>query len=394
VSKMDKDVLGRSAGAARFDELDSLRGLAAMAVFAAHAGGFSRIPGNMDAPFETHRVAFLVYHSPLSALWGGHEAVILFFMLSGFVLSLPWLRGETPGYRRFAIKRICRIWIPYIVAAAVSLILRAAFYTKSLPGMGEFFDAAWSGHLTAAKLANIAGLVGYYDATIFDLSTWSLIHEMRISLVFPFLMLAVAGRPWKRVLFGALVLSFVSGAARKLLHPALDTDILYTFHFTAFFLIGYLLAANRSNLGALSNHGRLTFAAGICLYTYAAWCFPRINALHTPHVGDWFTAAGSALLVTSALSAGSFARVLGHAFTVWLGSISYSVYLYHVPVMLSLIYALHGVIRPVWAVLLAIPVTLLVSAASYRWVELPAIRLARRTSDGVFRLNHRAVPAP
>ena len=388
---MDKAVFNRDAGSpARFDELDSLRGLAAMAVFAAHANGFTGIVGNLDTPFATHPVAFLVNHSPLLALFGGHEAVILFFILSGFVLSLPWLRGETPGYPRFAFKRICRIWIPYIVAAAVSLALRAAFYTKSLPGMGEFFDAAWRGHLTAAKLANIAGLVGYFDPGIFDLATWSLVHEMRISLIFPFLMLAAAGRSWKRVLTGAFILSFVAGVARKLTHPELATDIWYTFHYTAFFLVGYLLAAHRSNLRALSHRGGLTFAVGIFLYTYAAWCFPGIAALHTPHIGDWFTAAGSALLITAALSRGGFARVLEHTSTVWLGRISYSVYLYHAPVMLSFIYALHGLIRPIWAVCLALPVTLLVSAASYHWVELPAIRLARRPAVRALRLGHQA----
>jgi peptidoglycan/LPS O-acetylase OafA/YrhL len=387
---MDKDVPVRSPGGpARFYELDSLRGLAAMAVFFAHANGFIGI-ANPDIPFKTHPLAFLIVHSPLHALWGGHEAVILFFMLSGFVLSLPWLRGEAASYPRFAFKRICRIWIPYVAASIVALALRAAFYTKRLPGMGEFFDASWSGHLTAAKLAGIASLVGYFDPDIFDLATWSLVHEMRISLIFPFLMLAVAGRSWKRVLAGAFLLSFAAGAVRKLAHPVLATDVWYTLHYIAFFLVGYLLAANMQSLRAVARHSSLIFATGMCFYTYDYWFFPRIRALHLPHIGDWFIAAGSVLLIVAALSPGGFAHTLRHSSTVWLGRISYSLYLYHAPVMLSLIYALHGVIRPVWAVLLAIPVTLLVSAASYRWVELPAIRLARRPAVGVLRPGHQA----
>ncbi len=366
----------------RFDELDSLRGLAAMAVFFEHASGCLGIE-NTDTAFRNNPLVFLVVHSPLHAFWGGHEAVILFFVLSGFVLSLPWLRGEPVNYTAFAYKRICRIWIPYIVAAIAALSLRATLYTKHLPGMSSFFYNAWTGHLTATKLMNIASLVGYFGAEIFDLATWSLVHEMRISLAFPLIMLAVGLRSWKHVLAGAFFLSLAAGAIRKITHPALSTDGWHTIHYAAFFVIGYLLAANMSRIRTALPSGPLVFGAGVCVYTYSYWFFPRVLALHLPHINDWFIAVGSALLIVAALSGGAFPQILRHSSTVWLGRVSYSLYLYHAPVMLSLIYAFSDVMQPVWSVVLALPVTLVVSAAAYRWVELPAIGLARRHAGRV-----------
>jgi peptidoglycan/LPS O-acetylase OafA/YrhL len=361
----------------RFDELDSLRGLAAMAVFFSHSASFLGVEGPVfvsGITFRGHPLMFLLIHSPFHALWAGRGSVILFFILSGFVLSLPWLRGESMSYRKFAFKRICRIWIPYIVSCAVALSLRAAFSGKRPPG---FFSGFSNSHLTASVLANIASLVGYFDPSAFNMATWSLVHEMRISLVFPLIMLVILGRSWKPVLAGAFGLSMAAGAARKLTQPDLPTDGWDTLHYMAFFLVGYLLAANMSRFRMTPRSAALSFAAGIGVYTSSFWFFPRVSALHPLHIDDWTMVAGAALLIVSALSSGNFARVLRHASSVWLGRISYSLYLYHVLVIFSLAYALDGLVRPIWIIVLALPITLLVAEASYRWVELPSIGLAR-----------------
>ena len=54
-------------------------------------------------------------NSPRTLLvYGGHQAVILFFVLSGFVLYLPYTHtAEHILYADFVIKRICRIYLPY-----------------------------------------------------------------------------------------------------------------------------------------------------------------------------------------------------------------------------------------------------------------------------------------
>ncbi len=49
-------------------------------------------------------------------LVAGHEAVILFFLLSGFVLTIPYLLPDPPGYLRFLTRRVIRIYVPYLAA--------------------------------------------------------------------------------------------------------------------------------------------------------------------------------------------------------------------------------------------------------------------------------------
>lgn len=66
----------------RFHELDGLRGLAALTVFASHLVG----------SFNFHSNSFaIINNSPLHIFWHGEGAVHLFFILSGFVLTLIYI---------------------------------------------------------------------------------------------------------------------------------------------------------------------------------------------------------------------------------------------------------------------------------------------------------------
>jgi len=72
----------------RFEQLDSLRGLAALSVVVNHF--LNILPGIFDNPNDFW---FLKY-TPLHLFWAGHEAVIFFFVLSGFVLSLQFFKKK------------------------------------------------------------------------------------------------------------------------------------------------------------------------------------------------------------------------------------------------------------------------------------------------------------
>jgi len=98
----------------RYGQLDSLRGLAACSVVLCHATNV--LPGVYDDP---HRSWWLT-QTPLALLRAGHAAVIFFFVLSGFVLTLPFLKGPV-SYPSFLARRICRIWIPYATAMVAAV---------------------------------------------------------------------------------------------------------------------------------------------------------------------------------------------------------------------------------------------------------------------------------
>jgi peptidoglycan/LPS O-acetylase OafA/YrhL len=102
--------LRREADPRRFHELDSLRGVAALTVVFHH---FSRIcPESF-----TH----LLIRTPLRLLVAGHQAVILFFLLSGFVLTLPYKKKTRLSYAPFLLKRVCRIYLPYLGALSLAI---------------------------------------------------------------------------------------------------------------------------------------------------------------------------------------------------------------------------------------------------------------------------------
>ena len=65
-------------------------------------------------------------YTPLRLLVDGEAAVILFFVLSGYVLALPFIAGTQLTYGRYLVKRICRIWLPF---AAAILLAAALSYT-------------------------------------------------------------------------------------------------------------------------------------------------------------------------------------------------------------------------------------------------------------------------
>ena len=63
-----------------------------------------------------------VNRTPLTALVSGGTAVRFFFVLSGFVLVLPFLRHPHSPYFPYVVKRICRIYLPYLAAVALAVI--------------------------------------------------------------------------------------------------------------------------------------------------------------------------------------------------------------------------------------------------------------------------------
>ena len=93
---------------------------------------------------------------------------------------------------------------------------------------------------------------------------------------------------------------------------------------------------------------------------------------------DYTCTLGAALLMALAIGSPRARRVLEVPPLLWLGRVSYSLYLIHVPVLLVTVHGLHGLLPLEALLLLAIPLALLAAEAMNRWVEQPSIALARR----------------
>ena len=163
----------------RIGSLDSLRGLAALTVVLQHVLAtpvFAAVHGGAGW-------AWVLAYTPLHVFFAGPEAVILFFVLSGFVLGVPYFSATPPRAGAFLIRRVCRIYLPYIAALAVALAAMSLVPARSIP---PWTSADWDRPLTLADLVNYALMSGFERHDFFNPPVWSLVYEMRISLISPF----------------------------------------------------------------------------------------------------------------------------------------------------------------------------------------------------------------
>ena len=111
-----------ASGRSHYPELDALRGAAALVVLMNH---FHQVWLGTSHP---HWIARPKLIPPLWLLVNGHASVILFFLLSGFVLTLPSLRGSHQPYPRYLARRVCRIYPPYVAGLLISVVGCAFFW--------------------------------------------------------------------------------------------------------------------------------------------------------------------------------------------------------------------------------------------------------------------------
>ncbi len=365
----------------RFTVLDSLRGLAALAVVFWHLA-LTLLDAPAGSPYRLGAELTGYWRlSPLYPLMAGREAVIIFFILSGFVLSLPWVRGGRVPYGPYFIKRVCRIYLPYLATVALTFLAYALLGGQVVPELGAWFNTPWQRDPSAAEVANYALLVGSFEHEPYNIVIWSLVHEMRVSLLFPLLMLPVMRWRWPvtlAVFLGVSALGTLLSAT-----VARGTDYAGTLHYLVFFVVGALLAKHRNEVVAWwQGRSRLLHLflgmTAFMLYAYARvlssfWNAPRLAW----DAEDLLVGVGAVVLILWLLASSRAQRVMEWPPLVFLGRISYSLYLLH----LLVLFALVRIASPALSVYLLLPAALVLSIGlawlSYRAVELPSMRLGK-----------------
>jgi peptidoglycan/LPS O-acetylase OafA/YrhL len=333
--------------------LDGLRGLAALSVFFCHAQGM--LPST--ALLETLR------RSPVRILWDGAAAVSLFFVLSGFVLALPFQKHTAKRlcWPDFVLRRIFRIYPAYLLALGVSLILRLHGPVLATEA-NVWFRGFWTMPITTSVLVPHLAMIGpKFNTDIIDPVIWSLIIEMRMSIMMPVFIVMLRHC---NVLAEFIVLLAI----------ALLANLTHTFQFAyaaPFFLAGVQLAKHRQSIVertrgfVLWQKGALA-AASFTLYGTRMFCDTG-----SPIV-DYATGAGAVGLIICVLSLPAFKAAASSRVALVLGDVSYSFYLLHLPIMIFvaswLLGSTHSLVA-CWA--LSLCGALLISAASNHLLERP-----------------------
>jgi peptidoglycan/LPS O-acetylase OafA/YrhL len=134
----------------RLISLDALRGLAALVVVFAHC--YETLPEGQrwitdhSSPWDKVTRPF---HN-------GQAAVALFFVLSGYVLALPFLQGQVMEYRTYVLRRICRIYLPFVAATGLAALLAGFAVHGEVAGASQDFNALLAEfHVDAATPSGI-----------------------------------------------------------------------------------------------------------------------------------------------------------------------------------------------------------------------------------------------
>jgi peptidoglycan/LPS O-acetylase OafA/YrhL len=368
----------RQAPVRRFHELDSVRGIAALTVVFHH---FSRIC--------SPQVVHILDRTPLRLLVAGHQAVILFFLLSGFVLTLPYKKEGGLNYRPFLLKRVCRIYLPYLGALALAILCDRQFSSRS-PMSNYWTQLTWSTPVTTHLIVQHILFLGNYDWSQFNTAFWSLVYEMRVSLIFPLIALAVLRlrSRWLLLCAAALSLSFfplaiLLSSTLHLSSRGAAINTMLTLHYAAFFLIGSLVARHLDEINR--HYAQLTSlqAGAIAVVSLLLYGFANASSLVQrfsipPDLYDWGIAAGATMLIVFAMNCRPFLSFLNSRTIHHLGQLSYSLYLIHGTILFVLVHTLLGHVPMSHILLIYLSATLLVTEIFYRLIERPAMLLGRR----------------
>jgi peptidoglycan/LPS O-acetylase OafA/YrhL len=324
----------------------------------------------------------------ISLSWAG---VDLFFVLSGFLIGGILLdhRNSRSFFGVFYLRRAARILPPYLLLVVAWLVLGPGIglAEQSQKWLFEDCPPVWSVVLFVQNIW--MGLVGEHGGNWLGV-TWSLAIEEQAYLVLPLLARFLKPR-WFILLIVLLILSAPCFRLEAMDHHVLGTYVWPHCRWDgiAFGVLGAWLARRRNFEAwreAIAKRWILILGACLAGGLLMTMLNVSIGSFWMALAGHSWLAASGLFLIFLAINPpeGPVKSILTHPFLVWMGTISYTVYLLHQPVS-GLI---HGVFRGmapsvsdlggVAAVSGALGATLLLAHLSWRFIESPLLSLARR----------------
>ena len=318
-------------------------------------------------------IPVVLFHAGIPLFRGGFVGVDVFFVISGYLISsliLPELMEGKFSILTFYERRIRRIFPAVFGLMLVSLVVG---YWLLLPQ--PFVEFSKTALATTFFASNVLfwRQAGYFDAPGESkplLHTWSLAVEEQFYILFPlFLMMVVR---WRRhrlkwLTAGAALLSFVVSVYGVAYKPSAAFYLAPTRAWEL--LIGALLAMGvfrRELSGSTSAALGLT---GLVLIGYAVFAFSSLTPF--PGASALVPCLGTALVIYSGMASGNaVTRLLSFRPIVFIGLISYSLYLWHWPLLVWTKFYLSRSLKPTEAIGIALG-SILLALLSWKFIEQP-----------------------
>ncbi|WP_252059291.1 acyltransferase [Acinetobacter sp. AHP123] len=303
---------------------ESIRGLACIAVVFSHLLGtfYPQLHSFYESKLPKFELAETIYNSPFAFLYSGTGAVFIFFVLSGYVLTLSSLKN-TDYKKRFFIsitKRYPRLAIPALFSCLLMFLVlqinvdvsRIAEAMQRIKIEPNFFDALYNGSIGAFLFGDQR----------YNRALWTMRIELFGSIII-YLACLLQYRPIFRHLF-LLLITLIS---------IIVLPELMMLGFLSFIIGHYFYFIQKHIPEALSI---LIFIFG--LYLCGAHNTSTSYSFFSNFLGektyDYLNFTGGVLVVFSVLKSKIIDDILDKKPLIWLGKVSFAIYLIH----LSIIY--------------------------------------------------------
>ena len=318
--------------------------------------------------------------------------MLVFFILSGFVLTLPFVSGQKFIATSYYVKRLLRLYVPVLASCFLALLLIKLVHRAPSPSSSwwllthdsavaptEFMKTAlvfWAG----------TGLLGVL---------WSLKWEVIFSLGLPILLL-FQFRSLRATLVVSIGLISLSIVGNETNHSALA--------YLPVFGYGIIMAHKISHFDRMGARfdvfqriNRISVVMGFLILVVSRWWLPAMLGTRASSLVDaaatLMTQAGACFVVWLFMST-SWGRALGtQPFISRLGKRSFSLYLVHESVVVTVAFWLHGTTNAIAVLAIALPLSLAVAETFGRVVETPSQLLAKFAGRQVAK-NHRTSIQP
>lgn len=313
-------------------------------------------------------ISVMIYHAARTALPGGWAGVDIFFVLSGFLItSIIAAEIEQTGalsFKNFYIRRFLRILPAFLVLIGIEIVMAVARLGWDTPA-----DRAKAIVMAATYLMNWNRAFALWPQA--DLGhTWSLSMEEQFYLLWPLLFATLLSkRPlkWIAIIVGAIVIwrsgLTLTGSDPERTYNGFDTH-------ADSLMIGCFIALWKPDERMQAMASRAIVIPVLALAAIFLFMPHRVHLTQT--IGLTLSAVLAGWIILGLQRQTVISAFLANRSMVYVGRISYSLYLFHFP-LIMFCERLHG-----WRKLIAIPLAFAIAALVYHYVERPALRLKSR----------------
>ena len=318
--------------------LTSIRGFAAIWVLMFHLR------------YEVRQFYPELYHMTLGFWKSGFLGVDLFFVLSGFVISLNYQKTfssfHRSNFQAFMIKRFARIYPVYLACLLCTLIVFGAFVWFEFPYKQKNIFTSW-GFLQSLTMTQI---LSFPVPRQWNLVAWSVSAEWFAYLSFPFLALLTSRintHKMRIIILGVLCITYLWIMNIMQRPSAMELGL---FRIAGGFSMGVLLCGVRDILSPSWKESRLWGWLVIVIFA----SIPFLYVFSTNHRVASVVWAPIIFLpiIFSLAQPGAAWKIMTSNKMIYLGHVSYSLYMIHTTILLAFrsAFDMHTIIHPIYKI--------------------------------------------